>query len=142
MLVPRNYLNDIIDFFFLYFQFSKQGNPIPTIKQKMNSNKHKLSFNLNQPLVSFNMTSVPLKTSISSIHQTTMFYCCFIHVLLLELGFLVWKTGNKEKKINNVISIIPWYKHNLPYLFNFLLCTHNSVDIQEKNILDEKQNFL
>ena len=58
-------------FFFLYFQFSKQGNPIPTIKQKMNSNKHKLSFNLNQPLVSFNMTSVPLKTSISLIHQTT-----------------------------------------------------------------------
>ena len=37
----------------------------------MNSNKHKLSFNLNQPLVSFNMTSVPLKTSISSIHQST-----------------------------------------------------------------------
>ena len=72
--------------FFLYFQFYKQGNPIPTIKQKMNSIKHKLSFNLNQPLVSLNMTSVPLKTSISSIHQTTN--CSSDHFSIVSLCLL------------------------------------------------------
>ena len=37
--------------FFSLFPVFQTRKPNPTIKQKMNSNKHKLSFNLNQPLV-------------------------------------------------------------------------------------------
>ena len=37
--------------FFSLFPVFQTRKPNPTIKQKINSNKHKLSFNLNQPLV-------------------------------------------------------------------------------------------
>ena len=101
-------------FFFLYFQFSKQGYSIPTIKQKMNSNKHKLSFNLNQPLVSFNMTSVPLKTSISSIHQSTN--CSPDHFSIKHFFTNVWNTYS-HMRMWDTILFFGW-KTKFPKIWN------------------------
>ena len=80
--------------FFFYFQFSKQGNPIPTIKQKMNSNKHKLSFNLNQPLVSFNMTFAHAEVMYPTYsHILILLYPTYSHMRMWDtILFFGWRT--------------------------------------------------